>query len=410
MTRHARTTAGAGSPSSTSHRGSRWSVVAAFTVVAAANQLVWLTYAPVTTVTAGHFGVSEAAVGWLANMFPLWYVLLAIPAGRLLDRWFKPGLAAGALLTAGGAALRLAGDSYEWALAGQIIVSIGQPLVLNAIPMVARNHLAEKDRAGGIALASAGTFAGMVAAFLLGAALPDAEQLTLLVGLGAGVACAAALALLVALRHPLRTSGSPPGGQRVSVRATLADPFIRRLCLLVFFPFGIFDAIMTFAQPLLEPAGVRADVASVMLLLTVLAGVVSCAFVPVVAARRRRERQILVAGLVVAAMGCLLLAVAPSVPTGFVSLMLIGFVLLPSLPIVLELLGRRAGEAEGTASGLVWLTGNIGGFMIPAAVGLFVHEPTIAFLICGAGALVAVPLLRGLSTPTVVDTPAPQTA
>lgn len=380
---------------------SRWSVVVAFAVVAGATQLAWLTYAPVTTVAADHFDVSETAVGWLANMFPLWYVLLAIPAGRFLDRWFKAGLAAGALITAGGAALRLAGDSYEWALAGQTILSIGQPLVLNAIPLVARHFLAEKDRTAGIAMSSAGTFAGMVAAFLLGAMLPDAGQLTLLVGIGTAVACAAALALLITLRHPLRTSAASPTGPRVTIGATLGDPFIRRICLVVFFQFGAFNAISTFAQALLEPAGVHADVASIMLLLNVLAGVVACAFIPVLAARHRQERQTLVAGLLVAAMGCLLLAVAPSLITGFVSLMVIGFVLLPSLPIILELLGRGAGETEGTATGLVWLTGNLGGFLIPAVVGLFVHEPMVAFLICAGVALVGILPLRGLTTPVM---------
>ena len=65
---------------------SRWPVVAAFAVVAAVTQLVWLNYAPVTSVAAAHFGVSATAIGWLANMFPLWYVLLAVPAGMVLDR------------------------------------------------------------------------------------------------------------------------------------------------------------------------------------------------------------------------------------------------------------------------------------------------------------------------------------
>jgi predicted MFS family arabinose efflux permease len=397
-------------PILTSHNRSRWSVVAAFAVIAAASQVVWLTYAPVTTVAAEHFGVSAAAVGWLANMFPFWYVLLAIPAGRILDRWFKAGVAVGALLTAGGAVLRLAGDSYEWAFAGQLIVAVSQPLILNAIPLVARNYLTEKDRAAGIALSSAGTFGGMVVAFLLGAVLPNAEQLTLLVGIGTGAACAAALAMLVALRHPVRISASPTAGRRVTIRATLGDPLIRRMCLFVFFPFGVFDAVATFAQALLEPAGVRAGVASVMLLFNVFAGVVACAFIPVLAARRRKESQVLIAGLLVAAVGCLLLAVAPSVLTGFLSLTLIGFALLPALPVVLELLGRRAGEAEGTATGLVWLTGNLGGFMVPAVVGLFIHQPKIAFLICACMALIAVPLLRGLSTPAAIEAAAPQTA
>ena len=71
----------------------RWGTVAAYAAVAAANQLLWLTYAPITTDTAEHFGVSESAVGWLTQVFPLLYVLLAIPAGMALRPRVSPDAA-----------------------------------------------------------------------------------------------------------------------------------------------------------------------------------------------------------------------------------------------------------------------------------------------------------------------------
>ncbi|MET7474590.1 MFS transporter [Streptomyces sp. NPDC005648] len=381
---------------------SRWTAVAAFTVLAASTQVAWLGYAPVTGIAADHFGVSESAIGWLANMFPLWFVVLAIPAGRILDRHFKAGMAAGALLTAAGAVLRWSGDSYGWALVGQSVIAIGQPLVLNAIPAVARNHLAEKDRARGIAIASAGMFSGMVAAFALGVVLPDAGQFTTLVGIGSALACAAALAQLATLRHPVRAA-SGPAAPDVTVRATLSDPFVRRMCMVVFFPFGTFSAITTFTETLLEPAGVHADVASVMLVVGVVAGVAGSALVPVAAARHGREARTIVAGLLVAAVCCVLLAVAPSVPVGFAGLALIGFGLLPSLPIILELLERRTGDSEGTAAGLVMFSGNLGALVVTGAVGLLVHEPAVAFLLCATGAVVAALLLRRLGRPVPVE-------
>ena len=71
----------------------RWGTVAAYAAAAGANQLLWLTYAPITTDAAEHFGVSEAAVGWLSQVFPLLYVMLALPAGLALDRSFRPDAA-----------------------------------------------------------------------------------------------------------------------------------------------------------------------------------------------------------------------------------------------------------------------------------------------------------------------------
>ena len=148
----------------------RWGTVAAYAAVAAANQLLWLTYAPITTDTAEHFGVSENAVGWLTQVFPLLYVLLAIPAGMALDRVFRPALLAGAWLTVLGGLVRL-GDTYALALAGQILVAIAQPLILNAVTKVAVSSLPERQRANGIALGSAGIFAGTALALPLGPAL-----------------------------------------------------------------------------------------------------------------------------------------------------------------------------------------------------------------------------------------------
>ena len=83
-----------------SKQASGWRVIVAYSLVCAATQVLWLTYAAITTETARRYGVSVGAVGWLAEIFPLLYVVLAIPAGILLDRWFRPALASGGALVA----------------------------------------------------------------------------------------------------------------------------------------------------------------------------------------------------------------------------------------------------------------------------------------------------------------------
>src|SRR5689334_15048102 len=156
---------------------SRWSVFVAYGLLAAATQALVVNYAPVTGDAAQHFGVSIAAIGWLSQVFPLIYVLLAIPAGLTLDRFFRPALVAGAVLTAFGAFLRLVAGDFTWALIGQVVAAVGQPFVLNAIPGLAVSYLAVKDRAIGIAAASSATFGGMVLGYLLGAFLPGERHI-----------------------------------------------------------------------------------------------------------------------------------------------------------------------------------------------------------------------------------------
>src|SRR5579871_4309233 len=58
--------------------GTGWGVIVAYALLTAATQMLWLTFAAITTDSAHRYGVSEGAVGWLAEIFPLLYVLLAI--------------------------------------------------------------------------------------------------------------------------------------------------------------------------------------------------------------------------------------------------------------------------------------------------------------------------------------------
>lgn len=370
-------------------------MVAVFALLGAVTQVLWVTYAPVADAAGRYYGVGDGAIGWLANMFPLLYVLLAIPAGIVLDRRFRGGLGAGALLAATGAVIRLLGDTYAFALAGQLVVAVAQPLVLNAITGIAGRYLAERDRPAGIAIGSASTFAGLIVGFGLGAVFTDDIHTLLLVQ--AGLAVVAAVAVLSVLRTPAehRAETAPAGFG--ALRVAWGDPFIRRLCALVFVPFGVFVAMSTFAQPLLEPAGVPEETAGLILIANVVAGVVGCAVVPVWVSRRGRELAVLTTALLVTAVACVALAVVPGVVTGFVALALIGFGLLPALPIVLELTERRAGRSEGTAAGLMWLAGNLGGLVIAAVVGVLVGRPLLAFLLLAVLSLLTLPLLWSFS-------------
>ena len=384
---------------------SRWGVVAAFAAVAAVTQMVWLTYAPVSTAAARHYDVSVTAIGWLALPFTLVYVVLAIPAGIALDRGLRRALAAGALLVAGGAAIRVAGDTYALALAGTLLAAVGQPFVVNAVTPIAAGYLDEPDRPLGIALMSAGLFAGMLVAFGLGAALPGPGRVTDLVAIEAAFSLAAVAALLVALRtqpaHRLERAPAGLGAFRVAWDITL----VRRLCVFLFLPYGVFIAITTWTESLLNPAGVTDSEVGVLLALQVVAGIIGSALLPVWVTRRRLELRFALVALLVSAAACVALALAPSFLTGLIALPLLGFFALAVLPVVLELTERGSEQAEGTASGLIWLSGNLGGLVVAGVIGFTVDAPALSFLLLAAAVLAALPLARRLRAPVAALAP-----
>lgn len=368
---------------------SRWFPVVGYTLVSSANQMLWLTFTPITTGSAHHYNVSTGAIGWLAEVFPLLYVVLAIPMGLVVDRWLRAALVVGAVLTAAGGTIRLIGGGFGPVLGGQLMVAIAQPLVLNAITKLAQSYLRPADRATGIAISSAGIFAGMVLALASGAGL-GSHRIPLLLTIQAGYAIVGAILLCAALAR----CGAQVTEARVALRTVWADQSLRQLFALVAAGFGVFIALTTWLQALLEPAGVSESAAGALLLVMVLAGVAGSAVLPPRLAAHGWQFRLIGLSILVTAAGCVVLAVSPGLWSAAVVVTLIGVLLLSDLPVILELVAERAGHAAGTATALVWLCGNAGGLIVAAAVQGLVHHPTGGFLLLAALVLPVLPLAR----------------
>lgn len=372
-----------------------WTVIGAFALLAAATQLLWLTYAPITTGTAHHYHVSESAVGWLSEIFPLMYVVLAIPGGRVLDRSLRGGLGAGAVLCFLGGVMRLFGDDFAWALAGQCVVSVAQPLVLGSIAKLASERLSESERHEGIAVGSAGMMVGMLLALVLATALGGTGIPALLV-VGAAFAGVACVAMLAALRLPVAAPDARAVDRR-PLREVWADGQVRVLAGLVFAGFGVFIALTTWLQALLKHYGVSSGAAGgVLVAMVVLGGVGSAVLAPFVIARGA-EQRLIAASIFFGITGCVALAAVHVFALDAVVLSVVGMLLLTDLPVILELAERRAGVDGGTVAGLMWLAGNGGGIVVAVLVQALVHHPVPAFLLLAACGCAAVPLLGRLA-------------
>lgn len=375
----------------------RWSVLAAFVLVTSANQMLWLTFAPLTTDVAKHYGVGKGAIGALSLVFPLLYVLLALPAGIALDRWFHHTVLFGAALTAAGALIRLVGDDYGWVLAGQLVVAVAQPLVTNSVAKVGGAYSTEKDRPTAIAVCSAGLFAGMLLAFATGAAF-GTDHLRLLLAVQAAYTVLGAVLLAIGMRRPGRlVDETPIASGKAALRAVWSDPLVRSITALVVVGFGVFVGLTTWLQPLLEPAGVSETEAGVLLLVMVVAGVLGSLFLPPLAARRGWERRTLMTSLVVTAAGAALLSVVHEVVAIGVLLGVMGLLMLATLPIVLEVMERRTGSASGTGAAILWMAGNAGGLVVSGVLGVLLDVPAAAFLVLAGTALVGLPVLRRMA-------------
>lgn len=388
-----------------------WFVIYSYAGLAAASQMLWLTFTPITSSAATYYGVSDAAIGGLSIVFPLLYVALAIPFGLSLDRWFRPALVIGAVLTAIGALVRLV-DSFLWVALGQLLVAVAQPIVVTAITALCVRYLPPNRRPKGLAIGSAALFFGMLVAFLCAAVFPDSIKDLLLAQ--ATLSVLAAVATCLGLMRPgafgndLEVSEfeTVDSARRHPLKTVWRDPAIRWLAVIVFAGLGLFVTVTTWLEVLLRPSGVSTEAVGYMLLCMTGAGILGALVLPAVATKRRNHLAIMTTALVASAAGCVALAVVHTVWMGFVVSLILGFLLLATLPIILELVEERTGPAASTATSLIWLSGNAGGVVLSVLIGLLVDWPSLAFASIGVFALVVgLPFLAKLRTLPSVRAP-----
>ena len=375
----------------------RWVALGAFSLLVASTQLLWLSFAPVTTQVHAALGVSEGAVGDLAGLAPLLYVVLAIPCGRWTDRRFGAALATGAVLTAAGATLRAAvPTSFAWVLTGQVIVSVGQPLVLNATTKVAARHFPPRERTTAIAVGSAAQFVGILVAASTGGSLLDAGGLAGLLRVHAAVAVVAAAGVLLALRMPAAFAGTAPSGEPSGTQglgSLRRDPVLWALAGLLFIGVGVFNALATWLDAILGAFGLP-GASGTLITTTTVAGIVGAAVLPGVAARHDRRRTLLLVTVVTILVTFPLVAAVHQVVAIGILLAALGFVLLAGLPVALDWSELHVGpERAGTATGLLLLAGNLGGAVLVLAVQAVLADPYLALGALAAAGLPGLALL-----------------
>ncbi|MDA8344642.1 MAG: MFS transporter [Thermaerobacter sp.] len=378
----------------------RWPILVAYGLVAASTQMLWITFAPITTEAAHAMHTSVAAVGNLAAIFPLIYVVLALPTGRWLDRDFNTALRTGAILTGAGAVIRLfMPDSFTWQLFAQVVISVGQPLVLNGITKLAARYFPQEERAVAIGLGSVSLFIGIMIAMAGGPALYTSGGLSLVLTVEAAIAVAGAILLVLSMQSPPAFEDPPasPSGSWLP-----KEPLLWKLGALLFVGMGVYNVLATWLQPILAPFG-AGNLTGDLLALMTLTGIVGAGVLPPIVAARGWRRWTLFAAVGWTLLTALAIDWRQSAVWLAVWLGLEGILLLASLPVVLDWAEVHVGAGEqGRAVGFLMLAGNLGGFVLVVAVTPLVALPHLALAFIAFVALVGLVVAWQLPSPSAV--------
>jgi MFS family permease len=374
----------------------RWLILAGYALVGASTQLLWITFAPITTESAKVLHTSAGNVSWLAAVFQLIYVVLALPAGRWLDKRFLRALSAGTVLVGVGGILRIVFPfSFLWQLVMQIVIAVGQPLVMNAITKLSAYYFPERERATAISVGTAGLFVGILLAMFSGPLLYDFGGMRSVLLAQGLFAVFSMLWLLAAIRTPPAYAEETP--QEMSLGWLRRDPLILRMGVLIFLGFGIFVALSNFLQPILAFFDISDVESGDLLALMTLAGIIGAALLPPVIAARDRRRGLILFSLVVCGVALAALANQHGAVWLAVWLFVTGFFLLANLPIVLDWAELHVAPGrQGAAVGFLMMAGNAGGLVLVVIIQMLMGNPYNPLVALGVAVLVALPFAWGL--------------
>lgn len=351
--------------------GYRWVMLLAFMLIVLINQMMWITFAPVTGEAAGHFGVSELEIGLLSMSFMVVFILVSFPASWVIDTFgVRVGVGVGAALTGVFGLMRgLVTPDYTLVLIAQIGIGVGQPFILNALTTVAARWFPVRDRATITGLGSLAMYLGIILGMVLTPFVvgnSGIDGMLLIFGI---VALGSTFIFLVLAREKPPTPPCPPEMEERSLVLDGLKQALRRrdfILLLVIFSIGLgaFNSVSTWIEEILRPRGFSMEQAGIAGGLMVTAGIVGAVVMPMLSDRVRKRVPFLILALVGTIPGLVGIAFAPSYSLLLASAFVLGFFLLSAGPIGFQYGAEITNPApEGTSNGMLLLVGQISGIL-----------------------------------------------
>ena len=348
---------------------------------------------PVTTYRALDLGAGALEIGLLTGAFALLPMLVALPLGRLADRWRpEPILAGGVVLLVAGCLLLAASTSLADVALGNVVLGLGNlGCIMGGESLVARLEPEGLDR--GFGLFTAVVSAGQLVGPALGGAVLSTAPGELATGtarafLAAAALCAAAVpvAVWIVVRRGVRCSEPASHGATTPVRQIVRLPGVPSAVFTSLVLAAAVDLLIAYLPLLGESRGIPPSTVGLLLSIRAGATVASRLLVPAMLRRVGRPRLVL---LSTAGSG---LAVAFLPATDEVAVLVglmagIGFLLGVGQPLMMTVLVRSVpDDARGAALALRLVGNRLGLVGTPAAAGLLAGAAGVsaAFWLLGA--------------------------
>jgi cyanate permease len=357
-----------------------WTQLALGWIVYFSFGMVSVSLVPIITPVREELGISYAEMGFVLGGWQLVYIGAAAPAGMLIDRIGpKKALAIGAAIVALSGLLRAFADGFVMLFAAVAIFGFGGPIISSGLPKLIADWFtgAERGTASGIYVTGSAAGGVLVLALTSGVVMPLAGSWRGALLFYAAVAGLIAIVWMVLGRdspQSIAERGTPPGERsKGSYRNVILHPAVLAVIAVGFAGFLANHGLRNWLPQILEADGVPPTRAGLIGALPLVTGILGSILVVPFAARRLGKRRPVAVGLL-AMTGITMAAIMFT--DGVLRTLLVavqGFCAAAVIPLLLNTLmetPRVGARHMGTAGGLFFAVGEIGGTLGPVLVGL----------------------------------------
>ena len=297
----------------------RWIMLSVYMFIVIVNQLLWITFAPITSDAVHYFGVSDIQIGILSMCFMIVFIFVSIPASWVIDTYgIKIGVGIGAVLTGAFGMMRGMVSGYEWILIAQIGIAVGQPFLLNAITKLASRWFRIEERATAAGLGTLAMYIGVLVGMLLTPYLTKTYGINGMLYIYGVISIIAALVFILFSRErPMSAPCHPDQEERSLVfdglRDTLHNKNFYWLLLIFFVGLGIFNCVTTWIEDIVRPRGFNAEQAGICGGLMIVGGIFGALILPMLSDKLQKRKLF----IIIALTGCIIGLVGVTFATNY---------------------------------------------------------------------------------------------
>ena len=349
--------------------------------------LLWLLYVafglvarsitPLITPILNDLRMSYSQMGFALGSWQLTYILVALVAGAILDRWgVRKSIFAGAVIIGLSASIRYFAAGFLTMLIAIALFGVGGTMISIGGPKTISEWFSGRSRGIAVGIYTTGPWIGGLMALALTNSLVmplvgSSWRLTFV--------CYGVLTLVIALLWLFlaRGSASKPAAVGASIievfKKLIAVRNVQILLIMALFSFAVNHGFANWLPKIFEENGMSASQAGYAASIPVATAIPALLFIPSLIPPGFRVRMIALLALMTA-MNLVLVIKTTGTPL-VIGLMTLGLASSPFMPLMLLILMENPGvttEYMGAAGGMFFCVAEIGGFAGPSLMGILV--------------------------------------